>query len=346
MTSRVTPPDDEHPRNNSTLKNFGWERVFLFTALFLAWSILTMFLYRESPADPLHHTAGISLSVILGAYFLFIFLPGKWNFYRLHGPGGLKIKRDSLSPPVQNYIDLLGSLFLNGKLVDISAAIMTAIAIHFAKADGKVDDEELDVINTAVKNSLLSPAADELIHRSIKISREHLNELPRGKLAGSVVALINYYNTDIMKELGHEDSLRFILILCYETVYGDYVVHPGEEELFDRVCNFYNISFDVRERIKRTATFYRKTDEGEPEVFDIPGINHREKYITLFELPENYTGDELEMAWRKSVLLYHPDRFHNSPPEIYREANERFLKLREAYDVLRHTIGAGVSFKD
>jgi DnaJ-class molecular chaperone len=51
-----------------------------------------------------------------------------------------------------------------------------------------------------------------------------------------------------------------------------------------------------------------------------------------------YTKDELEKAWKKMALLYHPDKYHNSDPEVYRVMNEKFVQAKEIYEFLLNKI--------
>ena len=53
-------------------------------------------------------------------------------------------------------------------------------------------------------------------------------------------------------------------------------------------------------------------------------------YYTLLEVEQTATSDEIRRSYRKLALRLHPDK----NPDNVEEANRRFTKLQEAYEVL------------
>ena len=59
-----------------------------------------------------------------------------------------------------------------------------------------------------------------------------------------------------------------------------------------------------------------------------------EELYALFGLTPSCTDEELKKAYRKKVLIYHPDRVRNLPYEEQQKAAEQFKRVKSAYDTL------------
>lgn len=51
-------------------------------------------------------------------------------------------------------------------------------------------------------------------------------------------------------------------------------------------------------------------------------------------VPPNSNFEEIKKAYRKLVMINHPDKFENTSTEQKQKAKERFIKIQEAYDYL------------
>jgi DnaJ-domain-containing protein 1 len=60
-------------------------------------------------------------------------------------------------------------------------------------------------------------------------------------------------------------------------------------------------------------------------------IAEGKNYYEILNIDSNATQEEIKEAYRKLVLIYHPDKV---PPEKKKEAAEYFRKIQEAYEVL------------
>ena len=63
-------------------------------------------------------------------------------------------------------------------------------------------------------------------------------------------------------------------------------------------------------------------------------ISKTEVYCKILEVDTDATFDEIKKSYRKLAMLNHPDKFQKSGDEMVKLANERFLKIQEAYDYL------------
>lgn len=62
-------------------------------------------------------------------------------------------------------------------------------------------------------------------------------------------------------------------------------------------------------------------------------------YQTL-ELPDGAGLPQVQKAWRKLAMVWHPDRFPNNP-DLQREAEERTKQINNAYDILKRYLKDG-----
>ena len=53
-------------------------------------------------------------------------------------------------------------------------------------------------------------------------------------------------------------------------------------------------------------------------------------YYILLGVERNVSEEELKKAYRKKAIALHPDKNRDDP-----DANERFVELQEAYEILR-----------
>lgn len=59
-----------------------------------------------------------------------------------------------------------------------------------------------------------------------------------------------------------------------------------------------------------------------------------EKYYKELDLPNNSTDEEVKKAYKKMAIKHHPDKHANSSEQNKQEAEEKFKKIAEAYEVL------------
>ncbi|GEM_PF-3103062 len=59
-----------------------------------------------------------------------------------------------------------------------------------------------------------------------------------------------------------------------------------------------------------------------------------EIYCTILEIPSSSTFEEIKKAYRKLAMLNHPDKYEKAGKEMVNLANERFLKIQDAYEFL------------
>ena len=63
-------------------------------------------------------------------------------------------------------------------------------------------------------------------------------------------------------------------------------------------------------------------------------LSSRENALNILELDRNVSLKDIKKAYRKLVMIHHPDKFVNEGEEEVKLAEVRFLKIKEAYEFL------------
>jgi len=66
----------------------------------------------------------------------------------------------------------------------------------------------------------------------------------------------------------------------------------------------------------------------------------RKQSALILGVDINSTNDEIKKAYRQMVQLHHPDKFQNSTSEQQKIAEEKFIQIQKAYEVLLTKKGA------
>jgi uncharacterized tellurite resistance protein B-like protein len=240
------------------------------------------------------------------------------------------------------YVIKLRELFDGRSGVDILASVMASISIHIAKADGKISDKEIESIRYSVDRVFNGKADHTFISEVVRITKEHLQSIGLGNILTSILEIFQIY-IELIQYLPEDERNDFFISLftmLYEVaIADDGKLNYPEEKIFQALYSNFGIPLEYQDLIKRTAQYNynaRKVNKDKPA-----SISPEKKFkeaLEFYGLKESYTKDELEKAWKKMALLYHPDKYHNSDPEVYRVMNEKFVQAKEIYEFLLNKI--------
>ena len=64
--------------------------------------------------------------------------------------------------------------------------------------------------------------------------------------------------------------------------------------------------------------------------------SEKQRYLRILGLDPNgnYSSQEIKNAFRKQVSKYHPDKHHGKGESVWKEMNERFKEIKDAYEWL------------
>ncbi len=239
------------------------------------------------------------------------------------------------------YILKLKELFEGRSGVDILASVMASISIHIAKSDGQITDKEIESIRTSVDRIFNGKVNHNFIAEVVGITKEHLNAIGLGNIIPSILEVFQIY-TDLIKYLPPDERNEFFITLftmLYEVALADEgVLNFPEEKIFHALYIHFGIPLEYQDLIKRTAHYNYNLKYRKQKYTPVDSGSKLTSALEFFGLDKNYSKEDLDKAWKKMALLYHPDKYHNSDPELYKVMNEKFVQAKEVYEYLLNKI--------
>ncbi len=192
-------------------------------------------------------------------------------------------------------------------LSDFHIALLV-LAARVIKADGKVDQKELDFTRV----QFVSIFGKERANESFSIFRKIVDQqIPLIKVCNQINSFTN-----------HGTRLQLIHFL-FKLGLADGHLHQNEVEEIRRIARNLRINPYDFESIK--AMFAKESDAGWA--------------YKVLEINENASEAEVKKAYRKMALKYHPDRIVDAGAEAQTASKETFLNVQKAYEHIQKTKG-------
>lgn len=186
----------------------------------------------------------------------------------------------------------------------ISLLVLSAYVI---KADGRVDQKELDYVRAAFRKMFGEASAEESFRVFNKVMKDD-------KVSLRSVCL------QIRTKISHPERLQLIHFL-YNLSLADGMITAPEVEMIQRIGSYLSISPKDMDSIK--AMFYSSPDA----------------MYKILEIDSNASDAELKKAYRKMALKYHPDKLEQMSDEVKEAARHKFMKVQEAYEGIKKERG-------
>lgn len=223
------------------------------------------------------------------------------------------------------------------------AAILASACIHIAKSDGRISEMEILAIRQAIHREFHNQVDENLIARIVSDTKYHIQNFSKEQIFQSLVDVVNLYfqHLEVAGWEARIELTSMLFLMIYEVALADGRVTQTEEELFNRLCYHFSLPGMYVHNIKRTAQYNvnarsnRSDYTGQSYNYEYTDSSKLKNALTLFNLNESYTLEELEKAWKQIAVMYHPDKFHNSKPEIYELMNKKFIEAKDAYEYLK-----------
>ena len=187
---------------------------------------------------------------------------------------------------------------------EISLLILAAYVI---KADGKVDQRELDYVRAQFKQMFGTRRAQE----SFKVFKHIIN---------SKEVSLRQICLQIDKHVSHSQRLQLIHFL-YGISMADGHIDAKEVEIIEKIGAYMYINVHDMASIK--AMFY---------------IEPKQNYKIL-ELDPKASDAEVKKAYRKMAIKYHPDKLSDLSEAQQKMGKEKFIKVQEAYEAIKNERG-------
>lgn len=187
---------------------------------------------------------------------------------------------------------------------EISLLILSSFVI---KADGKIDPRELDFVRSY------------FVKMYGKDRANHAFRLFKGIIKTEQVS-VRQISLQIRQQMQHASRLQLMHYL-FALAKADGVVTPDELDMLHRISGYLNINLHDFNSIK--AMFY----------------NDAESAYKILEIDKSASDNELKAAYRKLVKKHHPDKVRHLGEEHLKGAEEKFLKIQEAYEQIKKERG-------
>ena len=186
---------------------------------------------------------------------------------------------------------------------EISLLILASVVI---KADGKVDQRELDF----VRSQFVGMYGKERANHAFKL------------FSGIIKKDISTHQVcvQIRQHMPHASRLQLVHFL-FGIAKADEFVTEVEVNEIKKIAGYLNINQYDYESIK--AMFYDASDSA----------------YKMLEITKSATDDELKKAYRKMAKKYHPDKLQGLGPEHIKGAEEKFLQIQNAYEKIKKERG-------
>lgn len=212
----------------------------------------------------------------------------------------------------------VGTGFGPGQLSNNEEAQLTFFIAAFsmlakiAKADGRVSEVEINSVEDFMQRDL------NLDNESKNTARKIFREAVNSQEHFDAFAL-QFYN--VFRNQPRLIELMMDVLLRVSAADG--VISSAEENLLLSAARIFNISNSAYSNYKKRY------------------VKETNKYYALLNCDENATDQEIKKQYRKLVTEFHPDKIQSKglPEEFIKFANDKFIKIQEAYDHIKKERG-------
>ena len=198
--------------------------------------------------------------------------------------------------------NIFASKIDNKTAFEISLLILSSVVI---KADGKVLKSELDYVKKFFTNTFGTKKSNEYFRMFNNLNKQDYSS----KLRQVCLQLNSHIN--------HSSRLEIIHFL-FGVAASDNDIHPKEVETIKRIATYMNINPYDFESIK--------------SMFLAKGGVSSEQHYTILGITKDATDTQVKKAYRKMAVKYHPDKLQGVSEDIKKLAEEKFMKVKEAYE--------------
>lgn len=184
---------------------------------------------------------------------------------------------------------------------------LLALAATVIKADGSVKQQELQFVrNFFITNygSQMASTIFEKFNEEVKKERQNIPEL-----------------TQIFNQRAPYETRLQILHFLFGVANADGSISKTELSKVEQIAAALGIRPSDMESIK--AMFVKATDSA----------------YKILEISSSASDDEVKKAYRTMAKKYHPDKLQSKDPALIKGAQEKFLKVQQAYEAIQKERG-------
>ena len=191
------------------------------------------------------------------------------------------------------------SYAINPETFQLNLLALSALII---KADGKIEQKELDFVRSFFIGQYGKERADSIFRNfntQIKKEAQRLDQLTQV----------------FVQQTAYETRLQ-ILHFLFGIANADGHVSNVELEKLSQIASGMRLRLPDFESIK--AMFVKSTDNA----------------YKILEIESNASQDDIKKAYRRMAKKYHPDKLRGQDPAMIKGAEEKFKEVQKAYETL------------
>ncbi|MGB0451073.1 MAG: TerB family tellurite resistance protein [Flavobacteriaceae bacterium] len=203
-----------------------------------------------------------------------------------------------------------GSIFGRTATQNIPAEFelkLLALASVVIKADGKVDQSELDY----VRRYFVQAYGKERANTTFRLFNDQIKK--------SGVSAVNLAQ-ELKVYLRYESRLQ-VLHFLFSVAKADGLVSESEVKQLEIIARAFGLNLNDFNSIK--AMFFDQPDRA----------------YEILEVPKTATDAEIKKAYRTMVKKYHPDKLQDMDEAYRKGAEEKFRAVQEAYERIQKERG-------
>lgn len=203
-----------------------------------------------------------------------------------------------------------GSIFGRTATQNIPAEFelkLLALASVVIKADGKVDQSELDY----VRRYFVQAYGKERANTTFRLFNDQIKK--------SGVSAVNLAQ-ELKVYLRYESRLQ-VLHFLFSVAKADGLVSESEVKQLEIIARAFGLNLNDFNSIK--AMFFDQPDRA----------------YEILEVPKTATDAEIKKAYRTMVKKYHPDKLQDMDEAYRKGAEEKFRAVQEAYECIQKERG-------
>ncbi len=203
-----------------------------------------------------------------------------------------------------------GSIFGRTATQNIPAEFelkLLALASVVIKADGKVDQSELDY----VRRYFVQAYGKERANTTFRLFNDQIKK--------SGVSAVNLAQ-ELKVYLRYESRLQ-VLHFLFSVAKADGLVSESEVKQLEIIARAFGLNLNDFNSIK--AMFFDQPDQA----------------YEILEVPKTATDAEIKKAYRTMVKKYHPDKLQDMDEAYRKGAEEKFRAVQEAYERIQKERG-------
>lgn len=184
---------------------------------------------------------------------------------------------------------------------DFNVSLIVLIAAVL-KSDGKVVKSELEYVKNFFVNQFGQPYAGEATIMLRDILKQ---DIPLRDVCSQIADHMDY------------SSRLQLLHLLFNISLSDSDLQEEEKKIIGQISGYLGISDTDYKSIKNM--FVPETDSA----------------YKILEIEKNVSDEEVKKAYRRMAMKYHPDKVSHLGEDYKKNAEEKFKKVKEAYDTIK-----------